>query len=97
MLTEADLPDDPEALRAIIAETHAAIARCDAKIVRLKTAGEHAEAEIKRLHDIITALQRHRFGARSEKLAEDQLKLGSRHRTEAGFTLSGTNLQRRAC
>lgn len=75
MLIKADLPDDPDALRALVVETRAAIARRDAEIVRLKTAGERADVEIGRLHDIIAALQRHRFGARSERLADDQLEL----------------------
>jgi len=89
MLLEADLPDDPEALRAIIVEAQAALvardaqiadrdARIvdrDAQIAGLTTAGAEAEAEIARLTAIITAFQRHRFGARSEKLDDDQLEL----------------------
>jgi transposase len=75
VLIEAGLPDDPDALRALVVETRAALARRDAEIGRLKTAGGRADVEIRRLHDIIAALQRHRFGARSEKLAEDQLEL----------------------
>ncbi|WP_139330557.1 IS66 family transposase, partial [Sphingomonas sp. Sph1(2015)] len=36
---------------------------------------DHAEAELARLHDIIAALRRHRFGARSEKLDDEQLEM----------------------
>jgi transposase len=38
-------------------------------------ANEDADAEIARLTAIITAFERHRIGARSEKLNDDQLEL----------------------
>ena len=82
MLLEADLPDDPDVLRAMLVEAHAEIATRDVQIVGratriagLSIAGAEAEAEITRLNAIITAFQRHRFGARSEKLDDDQLEL----------------------
>jgi transposase len=65
MLMEADLPDDVEALRAIVLEQ----AR---ELDTLKT----FRAEVERLRAIIEALQRHRFGRRSEQLDPDQLQLG---------------------
>lgn len=46
-----------------------------AEIVRLNAVNDHAEAELARLHDIIAALRRHRFGARSEKLDDEQLEM----------------------
>lgn len=64
MLMEADLPDDVEALRALVLEQ----AR---EIDALKV----FKAEIERLKAIIAALQRHRFGRRSEQLDPDQFEL----------------------
>lgn len=62
MLMEADLPDDVDALRAIVLEQAHKLANVD--------------AEIERLRAIIEALQRHQFGRRSEQLDPDQLLLG---------------------
>ena len=64
MLMEADLPDDVDALRALV----------------LKQAQELDvlkvfQAEVERLKAIIEALQRHRFGRRSEQLDPDQFEL----------------------
>lgn len=82
MLLEADLPDDPDVLRAMIVTAHSqiaardvAIAEHEGRIAGLETAGTEADAEIARLNAIIAAFQRHRFGARSEQLDEDQLQL----------------------
>lgn len=62
MLLEADLPDDVEALRALVLEQARKL--------------ESADAEVERLSAIIEAFQRHRFGRRSEQLDPDQLQLG---------------------
>jgi hypothetical protein len=64
MLMEADLPGDVDALRALV----------------LKQAQELDvlkvfQAEVERLKAIIEALQRHRFGRRSERLDPDQFEL----------------------
>ena len=64
MLMEADLPSDVAALRALV----------------LKQAQELDvlkvfQAEVERLKAIIEALQRHRFGRRSEQLDPDQFEL----------------------
>jgi transposase len=103
VLLAIDLPDDPQALRALLAaelersrEADASLARLNAEVAiataeverltgevaaaqaevdRLADAEAEAEAEIARLNAIITAFQRHRFGARSEKLDEDQFEL----------------------
>ncbi len=64
MLMEADLPNDVEALRALVLEQ----AR---EIDTMKV----FQAEVERLRAIIEALQRHRFGRRSEQLDPDQLEL----------------------
>lgn len=68
MLVEAALPDDPHVLRAMLVER-------DRQITALEEAKTLAEAELARLGAIIAALQRHRFGARSEQLDPDQLQL----------------------
>jgi transposase len=61
-----DLPTDPEALRALLVAERAQHA---AEIARI-------EGERDRLRAVIVALQRHRFGRRSEQLDPDQLALG---------------------
>ncbi|GAM05356.1 IS66 family transposase [Novosphingobium sp. MBES04] len=64
MLIEADLPEDVEALRALVLEQ-----------ARELDALKVFKAEAERLRAIIEALQRHRFGRRSEQLDPDQLQL----------------------
>lgn len=64
MLMEADLPDDVEALRALVLEQ-----------ARELDALKVFQAEVERLKAIIDALQRHRFGRRSEQLDPDQFEL----------------------
>lgn len=64
MLMEADLPEDVEALRALVLEQ-----------ARELDALKVFKAEVERLRAIIDALQRHRFGRRSEQLDPDQLQL----------------------
>jgi transposase len=57
----ADLPEDVNALRAIVLEQARKLADVDAEVERLRT--------------IIEALQRHQFGRRSEQLDPDQMLL----------------------
>lgn len=64
MLMEADLPDNVEALRALVLEQARELDVL--KVFR---------AEVERLKAIIDALQRHRFGRRSEQLDPDQFEL----------------------
>jgi transposase len=63
------LPDDPAALRALLA---AALARCEA------LEGERAalEAQNDRLRHLLLKLKRLQFGRKSERLPEEQLELG---------------------
>ncbi|WP_174296442.1 IS66 family transposase [Sphingomonas bacterium] len=75
MLVEAELPDDPALLRAMLAAAEARISERDQRIADLEGAGTDARAEIERLQAIIAAFQRHRFGARSEQFDPDQLAL----------------------
>jgi len=80
MLTEADLPEDIDALRALVLEQSRMLAEArvsqDAQLAELALAKGEADAEIERLQAIIAAFMRHRFGARSEQLDPDQLQLG---------------------
>jgi len=62
MLLVADLPDNPDALRAIILAQEEEHRVLKDQMVALKTAGAEADAEITRLTAIIAAFQRHRFG-----------------------------------
>jgi transposase len=75
MLLETDLPDDPDTLRAIIVAQQEERRVLKDQVVALTSAGVEANAEIARLTAIITAFQRHRFGARSEKLDDAQFEL----------------------
>ena len=61
------LPDDPEALRALLAAT---LAKCEALIEERDTLAARNE----RLRHLLDKLQRMRFGRRSEQLPEDQLQ-----------------------
>jgi transposase len=64
MLLEADLPDDVDALRALVLEQAHELDTL--KVFR---------AENERLQAIIDALMRHRFGRKSEQLDADQFEL----------------------
>jgi hypothetical protein len=75
MLLESDLPDDPDALRAIIVAQQEERRVLKEQVVALTIAGVEADAEIARLTAIITAFRRHRFGVRSEKLDDAQFEL----------------------
>ena len=59
------LPDDPEALKAIVLAERAAHAASLAE----------RDAEAERLRQIIKEMQRHRFGRRAETLPLDKLEL----------------------
>ena len=83
MLVEADLPDDPALLRSMLVAADTQIDERDRRIADLEGADADARAEIERLNDIITALQRHRFGTRSEQLDTDQLELAFEEITAA--------------
>jgi transposase len=75
MLVEADLPDDPAQLCAMLIASDTRIAERDQRIADLEGADADARQEIERLNVIIDALQRHWFGARSEQFDPDQLDL----------------------
>jgi transposase len=106
MLVETELPDDPALLQAMLVEARGEISRRDQEIVArdqeivardqeittLRTVGAEADAQIERLTGIIAALQRHRFGARSEQLSEDQLSLAFED-TEAALARVAAKLE----
>ena len=66
------LPDDPDALRALLLAERA---RHAAGLAAARAEAERAHGEIARLRLIIKELQRHRFGRRAETLDPDQLSL----------------------
>jgi len=80
VLIEADLPDDLDALRAMVLEQARMLAEerstRTVEIAELTSAKVEADVEIERLQAIIKAFMRHRFGHRSEQLDADQLQLG---------------------
>ena len=55
MLVDAELPDDPALLRAMLVATEARITERDQRIADLEGAGTDAQAEIERLNAIIAA------------------------------------------
>jgi transposase len=65
MSVAADLPDDPEALKAIVLAARAEIAT-------LKAINADAEARMERLTTLLKTLERARYGRRSETLDPDQ-------------------------
>jgi transposase len=65
MLLDTDLPGDRDAPRAVVVGQAAERRILQERIVALVTANKGAYPEIIRLPAIITAFQRHRFGARS--------------------------------
>ena len=74
MIPDAEtLPADPDALRALLLAERARHAEA---IGRIEQERDAALGESARLRAIIQALQRHRFGRRSEQLDPDQLALG---------------------
>jgi len=74
VIPDADtLPTDPDALRALLLAERARHAEAIARVAHERDA---AIGESARLRAVIQALQRHRFGRRSEQLDPDQLALG---------------------
>ncbi|QDD97084.1 Transposase, partial (plasmid) [Roseomonas mucosa] len=61
------LPEDPEALRALLVAT---MARCEA----LTEERDALAARNEKLRHLLDKLQRMQFGRRSERLPEDQLQ-----------------------
>lgn len=85
MLVDADLPDDPAVLIAMLVEAREQIAN-------LQTVSAEANAEIERLSGIIAALNPHRFGTRSEQLSDNQLSLAFEE-TEVALAPVATGLE----
>ena len=84
MVFDADaLPDDPATLQAMLRTAHDAIEReralreaAEQLAAREKAARVEAETRGERLEAMLAALNRNRFGPRSEQLDPDQLGLG---------------------
>jgi transposase len=77
MPAHADLPDDIDTLRAMLAERDAALAAKDAVVVALREQLSTRTAEIEHLKLTIAKLRRMQFGRKSEKLDRqiEQLEL----------------------
>jgi len=67
-----ELPDDPAALKAMLADMRRSNASLEAEVAALKTAGADAQARIDRLQLLLKTIQRARYGRSSEKLDESQ-------------------------
>ena len=72
----------------MLVEARAEIIARGQEITTLRTVGAQADAEIERL----AALQRHRFGARSEQLSDDQFSLAFEE-TEAALARVAAKLE----
>lgn len=72
-LAATELPTDVETLQALVRAAHAEAQALQAEAERLRAAKAAADGRIERLHAILKALQRARFGRSSEKLGDDQL------------------------
>jgi len=67
-----DLPDDPETLKAMIADMRLSRAALEAEVAAMKATQADAQARIERLHMLLKTIQRATYGRRSEKLDESQ-------------------------
>ncbi|HZS81327.1 MAG TPA: IS66 family transposase [Stellaceae bacterium] len=68
----AELPDDPEALKAMVLAARAETAAMAAEAEALRAANGDVEARLERLYALLKALGRARYGRRSEALDADQ-------------------------
>jgi transposase len=67
-----ELPDDVETLKAMLLAARAETAAVTAEAATLRIANADAEVRIERLHALLKALERARYGRRSETLDPDQ-------------------------
>lgn len=73
MTTEAvELPDDIETLKAMVLAARSETAALAAETALLRAAKADADTRIERLHALLKALERARYGRRSETLDPDQ-------------------------
>ena len=71
-LTRDTLPDDPEKLKAMIAELLSARTAFEAEVATLQAANLDKQARIDRLQLLLKTIQRATYGRSSEKLDESQ-------------------------
>lgn len=67
-----ELPDDIETLKAMVLSARSESASLVAEATALRAAKADADARIERLHALLKALERARYGRRSEALDPDQ-------------------------
>jgi transposase len=84
--TPAILPDDPDALKAMIAALQADNARMDADITKMSATLRAHEAVVQALQIQIARLKKQKFGASSERIEREieQLELALEHLEIAG-------------
>lgn len=73
ILAAPDLPDDVDALKALVLALQEKSVRRDAEVAELTALHATANERIERLTSILKALERGRFGPRSEKFKRDAL------------------------
>jgi transposase len=83
MLTQDDLPDDVQALKALLieraqeaAERTAELTARTSELTAVRSEFAALKLEHEKLQALVAELNRHRFGRRSETLSADQLALG---------------------
>ena len=75
MMTDSNLPDDIDALKAMILASQAEIAHRDMLVADLDAVIERKEDCIQRLEKLVADFKRALFGARSEKANPEQYEL----------------------
>lgn len=71
-LSASELPDDVAALKAMVLALSQKTGEAEAEVAELKALNAAANERIERLNSILKALERGRFGQRSEKLNSEQ-------------------------
>ena len=75
MMTGSNLPDDIDALKAMILASQAEVARRDELVADRDAVIERKEDCIQRLEKLVADFKRALFGARSEKTVPEQFEL----------------------
>ena len=74
-LSNDELPDDVETLKALVLAARAASDAAEARSASLAAEVDRLTARAERLDHIVSVLRRAQFGRRSERIADDQIEL----------------------